>query len=143
MAKLSRDDYYDIADNFAKASAAVLDFRVRNKDSLSARDRDQLERFEDELDHQVVMFRNYGITISGNDAEKAQTDLNQAVRDAKAVIDKINVIKETIELAASLLTLASAIASVDVGGIFTAIKGVQEAIKTAQNAEDSPQAAAT
>ena len=143
MARLSREDYYDIADNFAKASAAVLDFRVRNKDNLSAKDRDQLERFEDELDHQVVMFRNYGITISGNDADKAQIDLNQAVNEAKAVIDKINVIKETIELAASLLTLASAIVSVDVDGIFSAIKGVKDAIKSAQNAENSAVAAST
>jgi hypothetical protein len=127
MARLSRTDYYDIADNFAQASAAVLDYRV-NTPNLTSAQQDALERYEDELDHQVVMFRNYGVVISGDEAATAQADIQDAVGKAKKVIRKIDNAKRAIDIAAALVTLAGSIAAKDASGIIRAAKGVRDAI---------------
>ena len=137
MPKLSSDDSYDIADNLALASAAILDYRVRTR-RLTQAEREALEHAEDELDHRVVMFRNYGITISGAEAAVAQQRLQGAIDKAKATIAKIRSAKKAIAIAAALITLAGSIGARNADGILAAIKDLQDLVEPSGAGTQAP-----
>jgi hypothetical protein len=130
MPKLSSDDYYDIADNLAQASAAILASRVRTP-GLTAAERAALQHAEDELDHRVVMFRNYGIAVSGMEAAEAKQRIQAAVGKAKVTMRRIQSARKAIALAASLIGLAASITARNADGILAAIGHVQDAVKLA------------
>jgi hypothetical protein len=121
---LKTEDAYQIADNFALASARILEFRVTNRASLSKKDATQLEKCEDTLDSMVVLFRGYGIRLIGANAEGAVTKLKLAIDSAKKTLETISNIKMALNVASALVDLAHAVLRQDPDGIIEAAKRV-------------------
>jgi len=137
--ELGLEASFEVADAFAQASAAILDFRVENNSSLDPNERSALEKAEDQLDHFVVIFRAHGIELIGAKAAQAAEDLKAAVEDAKAKLKKIAKIKKAIAIATSLVALAVALLSKDVKAVIAAVEAVNKAKKGPQKpAEEMP-----
>lgn len=125
--QLSVSEAYEIADTFAQASARILDYRVNNRSSLSYEDASSLEKYEDSLDHMVVMFRGLGIKLIGAKADIAINELKQAVSAGRDAISQISQVKEAIKLAGAIVDLAVAVLAKDSKAILSAAKTVANA----------------
>jgi hypothetical protein len=126
--QLDNREAYEIADNFAQASARILDFRIANRNSLSDDEVLNLEKYEDNLDHLVVLFRGYGIQLIGDDAQQAVSDLRFAIDRGKNAIEKVKKIKKTIKIAGALVDLAVATMTRNPEGVIAAAKSVRSAV---------------
>jgi hypothetical protein len=128
--QLTTTEAYEIADSFAQASARILDFRVTNRGTLSKDEASELEKYEDRLDHMVVLFRGYGIRLIGEGAQVAVLELRSAIDLGKDALAKINKIKKAILVAGALVDLAVAVLAKDSKGIVGATQGIQMATKS-------------
>lgn len=134
--QLKKEDAYEIADSFAQASANILDFRFKNRKTLTNKDASDLEKCEDSLDQMVVLFRGYGIRLIADEAENAISELKSAIALGKDTITNVNKIKKAISVATALVNLAISVLAKDPKGIVAAAMSVQTATKE----KDDPKA---
>lgn len=127
--QLGATEAYAIADGFAQASARILDFRVSRRTTLSEEDANTLEQCEDSLDHLVVLFRGYGIRLTGAGAQDAVTELKGALALGREAIAVINTSKAAIKAAQSLADLAVAVLAKSPQGVVAAARCVRAACK--------------
>jgi hypothetical protein len=123
-ALLPAEEAYAIANQFALASSAVLEFRVSHLDTLSRAQALLLEKCEDELDANVVAYRNQGIMLLGTGSESAVAELKDATARATKFLKKLDNINKAIEVAVGIVDLTRAILAHDVGGVAKATKAV-------------------
>lgn len=135
--QMTKAEAYEIADSFAQASARILDFRVANRSSLSDDEATDLEKYEDSLDHMVVLFRGYGIRLIGAGAQEAVSELKSEIALGKETIAKVNKIKKVIKIAGALVDLAVALLAKDPKGLLAAAKGVRTAAKGSKDEEET------
>lgn len=129
---LASSDAYAIADQFALASSMLLRFRIDNQGKLTREGALLLEKCEDELDANVVAYRNKGIMLLGSESASAITEINEATKQATKFLKKIDSIDTAIKVAVGLVDLTRAILTHDVKGVVQAAKGVKDSItKTA------------
>ena len=123
-ALLPAEEAYAIANRFALASSAVLEFRVNHLDSLSRAEALLLEKCEDELDANVVAYRNRGIMLLGTGSEAAIAELKDATVQATKFLKKLDDIDKAIEVAVGIVDLTRAVLAHDVSGVAKATKNV-------------------
>ena len=110
---LTKEQAYAIADSLAQASSLVLEWRIRQRPSLTPAERDLLEQYENHLDQMVTLFRAYGITLIAEGAQQARSDIEGAIAKGKAQLKRIADVKAAIGAAAGLVDLGAAILSRD------------------------------
>ena len=126
---LTSGDAYSIANQFALASSALLEFRVENQSELTREQALLLEKCEDELDANVVAYRNRGIMLLGTETASAVSEIEDATAKATEFLKKIAEIDKAIKVVVSLVDLTRAILTHDVGGVLTAANAVKDASK--------------
>ncbi len=94
----------------------MLKYRVGHP-GLPREQRLLLEKCEDELDTNVVKYRNEGITLLNGAAQAAIAEIDAAVKAATRLLKKIEDIKKAITVAVGLVDLARAILAKDISGI--------------------------
>jgi hypothetical protein len=129
---LIENEVFEIADKFSEASAELLDFRVRKRDSLSPEEEKELEKCEDRLDKMVVGFRDYGIRLIGAKVGYAVAELKGAIDAARSTIEEVANIKKAIQVATALVDLAVALMSKDPKAILNAASAVQKATEKSE-----------
>jgi hypothetical protein len=123
-ALLPAEEAYAIANQFALASSAVLEFRINHLDTLTRAEALLLEKCEDELDANVVAYRNRGIMLLGTGSGTAVAELKDATARATKFLKKLDNINKAIEVAVGIVDLTRAILAHDVGGVAKATKAV-------------------
>lgn len=131
---LTSKDAYAIANQFALASSAVLAFRVNNQSKLTREQALLLEKCEDELDANVVAYRNKGIMLLGGETTSAVAEIKDATARATKFLKKLAAIDKVIKVVVGLVDLTRAILSHDAGGVLTAAKAVKDASEQQDNA---------
>lgn len=126
---LTSKEAYAIANQIALVSSELLRFRVDKQKDLSREQSLLLEKCEDELDANVVEFRNKGIMLLNGEAKTAISEIEAAVKRATKFLKKIEVTEKAIKAAVVLVDLARAILAHDIGGIVETANAVEKAAK--------------
>ncbi len=121
---------YEVADDFAQASAEILCFRMNNRNKLTKDQVLNLEMCEDHLDKIVVSFRNVGIQLIANQYSNDVNKIKSAIVKAKDTIAMVNDIKSAIIISNALVDLAIAVLTArDPSDVATVIKIIDNLTK--------------
>ena len=137
MGKLTSHEAFELGNHFREAAIALDDWRIKNRDSLS--------RFQwDELDDRIVTVLNNASSMYTSavglileDSRAALARLQSSVKSAKSAVHRIAIFKEALDLASALVFLAGAITSGNVAVIPAAIVALEDAAAAIVDSEDS------
>ena len=125
MATTTPDTSFDLADQISLISSEVLKFRIKNRPTLSDKDKSDLEDLEVQLDQSTAQLRAAGIAALSAVTKPAQQDIEAATKEAEALLRRIKRTERAVSIATSVLNLALAISAGQPQGIVSAIKDVK------------------
>ena len=120
---------FDFADQLTLISSEVLKFRIKNKTTLSQKEKSRLEDIEIKLDKATAKVRAQGIASLGAVTATNRTEIEAATKDAEAILRRIKKIERALNIATSVLNLALAAIAGQPRAIITALNTVKDAIE--------------
>ena len=106
---LSLRQTLEIADQFAQASAHILDLRVEKRASLTDREARILEQCEDRIDKIVAIFRSSGIAFLEARVDALTARILAAIQAAKRALHKVMNFEQAVATAEAIAHLAAAV----------------------------------
>lgn len=129
MASLTSNQSRNIAKFFRDFSIFLHKYRIDKWDNLSEEERDDLESLEIRLRNFGSKFTAMAIIISVDELKGPLEKIENATKEGKKAIKKINNIKKAIKLAKSVVSMGVAILSKDPGKIINAATGLYNEAK--------------
>ncbi|WP_141213298.1 hypothetical protein [Janthinobacterium sp. PC23-8] len=117
---------FEIANNLSEISTLLMARRIKGRGTLDAQQKKDMEELEDHLDELVARLQAHGIDMIAAGAQDAAIKADRAIDIANAKLEKINNIKRTINIAASVVHVAATLLSKDVMGVIEATKELHE-----------------
>jgi hypothetical protein len=128
---LNEDQALQLAKAFKTAALSVSSFTVEHWAQLSPAERDKLNSLEWSLFNGSEDCINLATILALDDLESVLRDISNATKAATDAVKTINSVKAAISIAASTLTLASAVLSKNPQGIASAVKDLYDEIEKA------------
>lgn len=121
LTELTANDLADLANRYTKISTYLFEYRITHK--LSAKD-EQLLRVEGEqrLDALANVLRGQAIGLMVQDANLKAADLRDALDGAKKTLEKLEKVRDIIDVVTNLVGLGGAVLSGNAKAIVKALK---------------------
>jgi len=127
--KITADNAVKLADQYSAAGDAIWNFEKANWKDLSQQDKVTLGGYIGKLHDSAQHLITYAVGKYLDDTQAPLAAIKKATDDANATIKTLQTVKQVIEIATSLVTLAGAIYSGNVGNVPSALQGVIDAVK--------------
>ena len=127
MDKLTPDDAFELGNRFRDAAAALGDWRIENRASLSRSQWDELDDREITLLNTASSLYTNAIGLVLVDSQAAHARLQSSVESAKSAVKHIARFKQALDLASALVLFAGAVTSGNAAGIPAAIVALEDA----------------
>ncbi len=129
MAKLTAQQANDLAANFLGLAQAIGDYRFNNWNTLSKSDNQRLGSMQWSILNSGEDMLALSTNLVMNDVQGSLTQISNITVQIRSSLQKMANVQKAINIAAALVTLASAIISKSPGGIADGIQGVLDAWK--------------
>lgn len=127
MDKLTSDDAFELGNRFRDAAAALGDWRIKNRASLSRSQWDELDDREITLLNTASSLYTNAIGLVLVDSQAALAHLQSSLESAKSAVKHIARFKQALDLASALILFAGAVTSGNAAGIPAAIVALEDA----------------
>jgi hypothetical protein len=129
MAKLNAQQANELAANFLGLAQAIGDYRFNNWKTLSRTDNQRLGNMQWSILNSGEDMLALSTNLVMTDVQGSLKQISNITVQIRTSIQKLSNVQKAIKIAASLVTLASAIISKSPGGIVDGIQAVQDTWK--------------
>lgn len=127
--KITKEDAFELAQKCREASVELGNFRFKNWQTLSPKERQDLENEEWDLLTISSSLLTKAVGIALEESELTVKRLKESVEQGKKVLKNIDTARNALRMAGGLLALAGAVVSKNPAAIISTAKDVFEIAK--------------